>query len=273
MREWWNKFRAWAGGRRGVAEDLAEELQTHLEMEMESRLEHGMSPQEARARFGNRTLIAGRARDAWGFPSVESLWRDVRYGLRAMRRSPGFALVVILTFALGVGVNTAIFSVVHEVLLKPLPYPHGERVVRFGESTARSRGISVTWVNFKNWRDNNHTFDEMAGVQFTARTLTGRADPVTTSGLTITSPYFALLGMHPLLGRLFDDADDRPASAPGDRIESSLLGRASSAAILTLWAPPSHSTAARSKWWAWPRPCGNRGKSITTFLWAGSSAT
>jgi len=213
MREWWNRFRAWATGRPGIADDLAEELQSHLEMEMDSRAGR-MSAQEVRSRFGNPTLIAEHARDAWGFPSLESFWKDIRYGLRAMRRSPGFSLVVILTFALGVGVNTAIFSVVHQVLLKPLPYPHGERLVRFGESTAKIHGFSVTWVNFQNWRQNNHTFDEMAGVQFTGRTLTGRAEPVTTTGLTVTSPYFSLLGMHPLLGRLFDDTDDRPASAP-----------------------------------------------------------
>ncbi len=153
MREWWNRFCAWAAGRPGLADDLAEELQSHLEMQGENT-----SPEQARREFGNVTLIAERARDAWGFPALESLWKDIRYGLRAMRRAPAFSLVVILTFALGVGVNTAIFSVVRQVLLKPLPYPAPERLVRFGEGTARAEGISVTWVNFQNWRSGNYTF-------------------------------------------------------------------------------------------------------------------
>jgi len=218
MREWWSRLCAWATGRRGIADDLAEEVRSHLEMETDDCLERGMPPQEARdaarRRVGNSTLIAEKARDSWGFPPLESLFQDIWYGFRAMRRSPGFSAVVILTFALGVGVNTAIFSVVNSVLLKPLPYPAAERLVRFGEATAKVEGISVTWVNFRNWRESNHTFEEMAGVQFTGRTLTGRGEPVTTSGLTVTAPYFGLLGMHPLLGRLFDATDDKPGAAP-----------------------------------------------------------
>ena len=209
MREWWNRFRIWALGRPGMSDDLAEELRTHLEMQAEDT-----SPGQARANFGNATRIAEQARDAWGFPSLESFWKDIRYGLRGMIRSPGFSLVVVLTFALGVGVNTAIFSVVRQVLLKPLPYPDSERLVRFGESTAKVQGISVTWVNFRNWRESNHTFDAMAGFQFTARTLTGRGEPVTTTGMTVTPPFFSLLGMRPLLGRLFGEADDQPGAAP-----------------------------------------------------------
>src|SRR5579859_676468 len=146
--------------------------------------------------------------------SLDGFWKDVRYGLGTMRRSPAFSLAVILTFALGVGVNAAVFSVVRQVLLKPLPYPEPERLVRLGESTAKAHGISVTWVNFQNWRGGNHTFEEMAAFQFTARTLTGRGEPVLTTGLTVTQPYFALLGMHALAGRLFDESEDRPGAPP-----------------------------------------------------------
>jgi len=145
-----------------------------------------------------------------------------------MRRSPAFSLVVILTLALGIGLNTAIFSVVHAVLLKPLPYPDSERLVWFGESTGRASGISVTWGNFTHWRDSNHTFESMAAFQFTDLTLTGRNEPLQTRGLVVTAPYFALLGMRPLLGRLLDEADDR-AGAPrvmvlNHRFWSSQLG-------------------------------------------------
>lgn len=206
MREWWSKLKAAVFGRQ---DDLAEEMRAHFEMQAEDT-----SANQARREFGNVTRIAEQSRDAWSFPSLESFWKDIRFGFRAMRRSPGFALVVVLTFALGVGINTAIFSVVRQVLLKPLPYPAPERLVRFGEATGRAEGISVTWVNFQNWRAANHTFEEMAGFQFTNRTLTGRGDPLTTTGLTATAPYFPLLGMHPLLGRLFQASDDQPGAAP-----------------------------------------------------------
>ncbi len=219
---WWSEFRsklhAALRGRRTLADDLAEELASHLDLEKRAALDRGLSPEEAetaaRRRVGNPTYIAERVRDSWGFPPLESFLSDVRHGFRAMRRAPGFSLVVIGTLALGIGVNTAIFSVVHEVLLKPLPYPAAERLVRFGESAGKAQGISVSWGNFQNWRDSNHTFEAMAAFQFTERTLTGRGDPVVTLGLTATAPYFSLLGMRPLLGRLFNPADDRPGAAP-----------------------------------------------------------
>ncbi|MBI1790644.1 MAG: ABC transporter permease [Acidobacteria bacterium] len=215
MREWWSRFRASITSRREIADDdLAKEIQVHLDMEIDDGIDRGMAPKEARLRFGNRALIAEHARNARGFPALESLLQDIRYGLRAMRRSPGFSLVVVLTLALGVGVNTAIFSVVHAVLLKPLPYPDSERLVWFGEATANAPGISVTWVNFQHWRDRNHTFEDMAAFQFAGFTLTGRSEPLVTRGLTVTAPYFGLLGMRPLLGRLFGPADDRPGAAP-----------------------------------------------------------
>ena len=212
MRQWWSRFHAWATGRQGIAEDLADEVQSHLHMETEGYVERGMAPEEARSaarrRFGNTTMVAERARDAWGFSSIESLLKDVRYGFRAMRRAPAFSAVVVLTFALGVGVNTAIFNVVNAVLLKPLPFPNSERLVRLGEATAKA-DFSVSWGNFKYWYQTNHTFEDMAAYQFTGRTLTGYGDPTTTSGLMVTAPFFPLLGMHPLFGRLFDEADDR----------------------------------------------------------------
>src|SRR5476651_1714896 len=102
MRQWWSRFHAWATGRRGIADDLAEEVRSHLHMETESCIERGMAPEEAQAaarrRFGNITMVAERARDAWGFSWLESLLKDVRYGVRAMRRAPAFSAVVILTF-------------------------------------------------------------------------------------------------------------------------------------------------------------------------------
>lgn len=140
--------------------------------------------------------------------------KDLRYSLRGLRRSPGFCLIVILTFALGIGINTAVFSAVRSVLLKPLPYPASERLVRFGETAGRIEGISVSWGNFLHWRDENHSFEMVAGYQGTERTLTGSGNPAVARGLMVTYPFFDLLGMRPILGRLFTAEDDRPGAAP-----------------------------------------------------------
>jgi len=214
MREWFSKFRALIKGRRGLDNDLAEEIETHLHMEADRYMETGLVTEEARIaarrRFGNAAAISERTRDAWGFPTIESLLKDIRYGFRAIRRAPAFSLIVILTLALGIGLNTALFSVVHAVLLKPLPYPDAERLVWFGETLGGDSGVSVTWVNFKYWRDSNRTFESIAAFQFTGLTMTGRADPQQTRGMVVTAPYFGLVGMRPLLGRLFGAADDRP---------------------------------------------------------------
>lgn len=215
MRQWWSKVRAWMTGRAGIEDDLAEEVRSHVEMETESFMERGMTPEAARTaarrHFGNTTSVTEHAHDAWTFASLESLLQDARYGFRAMRRSPAFSLVVILTFALGVGVNAAIFSVVNTVLLKPLPYPASERLVVLGEANAKA-DFSVTWGNFNYWRDGNHSFDDMAAFQFFGGTLTGRGDPVTTQGMAVTAPYYALFGLRPLMGRLLGAQDDRPGA-------------------------------------------------------------
>ncbi len=168
-----------------------------------------------------------RSRDAWGFPPLESLLKDIRYGLRGIRRSPAFSLIVILTLALGIGLNTALFSVVHAVLLKPLPYPDAERLVWFGETLGRDTGFSVTWVNFKYWRDGNRTFESMAAFQFTGLTMTGHAEPQQTHGMVVTAPYFGLVGMHPLLGRLFGAAGRPPPGGSGHCTRVIASGRVS----------------------------------------------
>ena len=217
MREWWSKFRSIFSGRAKVADDLAEEIRSNLDLAAEDNAARGMQPDEAEAaarrQFGNATLIRESARDSWTFPRFETFLQDLRYGLRRIRQAPGFALVIVLTLALGIGANTAIFSVVDTVLLKPLPYPHAERLVWLGESTAKAEGISVTWVNFRSWRSSSRSFDDMAGFQMDRLTLTGREDPLLTSAGEVTSGFFSLVGAKPLLGRTFTAEDDH-AGAP-----------------------------------------------------------
>lgn len=143
---------------------------------------------------------------------MQNLLQEFRYALRGFRRSPGFSLVVILTLALGIGANTAIFSVIDAVLLQPLPYPDAERLVRLAESSQKSEGFSVTWLNYQNWRRDNHSFEEMAAYEWRHMTLTGRGDPLLARSGMVTSQFFHLLGMQPVLGRLFDETDELPGA-------------------------------------------------------------
>jgi predicted permease len=218
MREWWSKISRVLRLRSGLENDLSDEMQAHLDLMTTENLERGMTQDEARAaarrHFGNLTRTQEKAREAWQFLRLETALQDIRYGLRGIRKSPGFSLVVILTLALGIGANTAIFSVVYSVLLRPLPYPHGERLVRLGESTAQASGIAVTWINFQHWRAESTAFEEMAAVTGADFTLTGRGDAVLTHARLVTSDFFGLTGMTPALGRLFTDADDKPGAAP-----------------------------------------------------------
>lgn len=217
MREWWSKLRG--AFRRGSVEgEVDHEIASHLQFIVDENIERGMTPEEARAEalrhFGNITATRERTRDAWSFPTFDSIFHDLRYGLRGMRRYPLFSLIVVLTLALGIGVNTAIFSVVYTVLLRPLPYPAGDRLVMLEESNGKEEGFSVTWVNFQHWRNENHSFEQMAAREGGTFTLTGRGDALLTHAGVVTSEFFQLLGEHPLLGRLFSQSDDRPGAAP-----------------------------------------------------------
>ena len=218
MREWWSKLRALLAGRRAVTGDLDEEVRANLDLAIEENLERGNSLEDARAaalrHFGNLTLAKEDAREAWTFPRLESFLQDVRYGLRGMGCAKGFSLLVILTLALGIGATTAIFSVAYSALLLPLPYPAGERLVWLGEATPKAGGISVTWINYRHWRGENHSFEDMAMFRTDHSTLTGRGEPVLTFNGLVTAGFFRLLGLHAVMGRVFSDADDRVGAPP-----------------------------------------------------------
>jgi len=218
MREWWSKICRALHLQNGLENELSDEIEAHLDLLAADNMERGMPPEEARAAarraFGNMTRTQEKAREAWQFPRFETVLEDIRYGLRGIRKSASFSVVVILTLALGIGANTAIFSVVYSVLLRPLPYPNGERLVWLGESTSNEPGISVTWINFEHWRQESDSFLNMAAFATTDLTLTGRGDAVLTHAGLVTSSFFELTGAKPALGRLFTDADDTPGAAP-----------------------------------------------------------
>lgn len=217
MRQWWSKVARALGRRRKLASELQQEMDAHLQFLIDENLERGMTPEEARAaarrHFGNATGVGERSYETWQFPTFESLLQDLRYAVRGIWRARVFSLIVILTLAVGIGANTAIFSAVYAVLLKPLPFPSGERLVWLGESSAKASGISVTWINFQHWRSENHTFESMAGYQKADLTLTGHGEAVLTHAGVVTNEFFRLTGSSPIMGRLFAARDDASQSA------------------------------------------------------------
>ena len=217
MRQWWSKMARALGRRRNLANELQQEIEAHLQFLIDENLERGMPPEEARTaarrHFGNATSVRERSYQSWQFPTFESLLQDLRFAARGIWRARVFSLFVILTLAVGIGANTAIFSAVYAVLLKPLPFPSGERLVWLGESSAKASGISVTWINFQHWRMENHSFESMAAFEKADLTLTGRGQAVLTHAGVVTNEFFRLTGSRPIMGRLLTASDDEPQSA------------------------------------------------------------
>ena len=144
---------------------------------------------------------------------MTTLLQDARYAVRMLVKSPGFSLVAILTLALGIGANTAIFSVVNALLLRPLPYPEPDRVVMLWQNLQARGGPAQEWAtpgNFVDWRDSRTLFAKTAAVQGWVPTLTGVAEPEPLRGEQVTQEYFDVLGVQPALGRIFRPDEDVP---------------------------------------------------------------
>jgi len=206
--------------RRRRDRQLEEELRTHLEMLAEESSHCGMAPAEARnaalRSFGGVEQVKEEYREQRGLPMLETLAQDLRYGLRQLRRSPGFTIVAILTLALGIGANTAIFSVVYAVLLKPLPFRSPGQLVRVFEANDRA-GIPAdgcSYREFQEWQRQNHVFSGMAAVAAHELNLTGRGEPSVVRVGDVTSDFFSILGVPPLAGRTFLPEDDQPGAGP-----------------------------------------------------------
>lgn len=147
-----------------------------------------------------------------GAAILEGIWQDLKYGWRTLRRSPTFALVAILTLAIGIGANVAIFSIVRGVLLRPLPYPHSDRIVILWETDQNrnvSRGV-VSPAELLDWRDTNHSFVQLSGWRALFFNLTGSGEPEQMWGSQVTGNFFRLLGVAPMLGRDFQPEDEQP---------------------------------------------------------------
>jgi putative ABC transport system permease protein len=164
----------------------------------------------ARRQFGNLTRLKERGHDERTIRLAEDVTRDARHAARGLWRSPGFSLAVILTLALGIGGNTAVFSVVDQLLLRPLPYPDGDQLVMVEESTVRNAHADVSPANWLDWQRDSRTFGRFAAWRPWAFTLRGAGEPRRVNAQLVSSEFFPLLGVAPLLGRTISDEDDRP---------------------------------------------------------------
>ena len=209
--------------RRQLDRDLDDEIAFHIAMREEKLLAEKLgSPlnlndarYSARRRFGNTTSLKEVTREMWTFASRETLWQDIRYGLRMLRKSPGFTAAAILTLALGIGANTAIFSVVNAVLLRPLPFRDPGRLVSVLENkpTQNLDWLAVTPLNFSEWQKRANAFEDLAAMNGCTFRLASQDEPHLLDGSCASSNFIPMLGVQPMLGRLWSPEEDLPGAA------------------------------------------------------------
>lgn len=203
-----------------VEQDFEHELETHLEMLTDENVRRGMAPEEAkraaRIRLGGLTQLKETNRELQGLSSIETFLQDARFAFRMLRKNPGFTVVAVLTLALGIGANTAIFSIVYAVLLKPLPYAESGQLFNVFEVRPHDgiTGTGWSYANFAELREQNRIFSEMAGSQKHQLTLTGRGEPSVVNTSVVTPELFSLFGEKPLAGRMFFSEDGKPGAPP-----------------------------------------------------------
>jgi predicted permease len=201
-------------------DELREELQSHLDMETDEYIRRGMDPEAARRRArlasGGITQAAEAVRDQRGLPWIESITADIRYALRALRHSPAFTTVAVLTLALGIGANTAIFSVVRAVLLKPLPHKDGDRLVYLRHSADGPGGSNVLFSvpEVRDFREGARSLAGIAEYSPFTSILQGEGDAARLTVGLVTGNFFDVMGLSPVLGRLTRPSDDGPGVPP-----------------------------------------------------------
>ncbi len=209
--------------RQAVETELDDELRFHFEQQIAKFVNSGLTPDEAlrRARidFGGLGQVKEECREARGVQVMETLLQDIRYGVRMLRKSPGFTAVALLTLALGIGANTAIFSVVYGVLLHPLPYRDPSRLIVLHETTPKVGTVGVSYPNFQDWRAQSRAFSNMAAVVSVSLNLAGTDpagvdQPENISGSAVSPDFLSMLGVHPMLGRDFDPSEEKAGTAP-----------------------------------------------------------
>ncbi|HLY61680.1 MAG TPA: ABC transporter permease [Terriglobia bacterium] len=201
------------------AEDLEDEIRAHLRIEEQENLESGMPPDEAHyaalRRFGNVALARERSRDMWTWQTIETLGQDFRFGLRMLLKNPGFTAVAVIMLALGIGANTAIFSVVNAVLLRPLPYPDSDRIATLTNPPTTDKAITalharlVSIPDFQDWHDQSSSFEAMAYYHGGEAAVTVGSAAEYAQVARVSPEFFRVFGVEPVLGRLFTAEEAR----------------------------------------------------------------
>ncbi len=202
---------------KAVEAELDEELRCHIDLQADEYMNSGLPREEAyrRARllFGGLDKTKEQCRDARGLRLFESLARDVRYGYRMLRKSPAFTAVSLLTLAIGIGANSAIFSAVNALLINPYRFPESHRIVRVDARHISGKNQGAGYRDYLDWRQQNNVFEEMAIVPWTGTyTLTGQGEPQRVVGGETTHGFLRVLGIQPMLGRFFTEEEDRPGA-------------------------------------------------------------
>ncbi len=225
-------FRRWR-----ETERLQRELEFHLEQQIAENVGRGLNAEEARAAalrlFGNPTLLREEARSTWSWNWLGKAWRDIRYGVRTLRRSPGFALVAITVMALGIGATTSLFTIVRSVLLKPLPFHDPDKLVMVYEHFRDAANMGSTPYNvvspgdFYDWREKTNGFQDMAAWRWWGCNLTGdHAElPEVVAAAAGSWNLFTLLGVQPAYGRTFVAEEDHPGASSVVLLSWSLFQR------------------------------------------------
>jgi putative ABC transport system permease protein len=201
-----------------VEGEMDEELRSHIQSRADDLERSGMSRTEAerlaRLEFGGYQKFKEECREERGGFWIETVWTDIRFALRMLRKSPGFAAVAILTLALGIGANTAIFSVVNAVLLRPLPYPNAKRLAMIWSTWGNEARGPASGPELIELRNRSRAFEEIAGIWVTNGTITGTAEPEQVRLALTTANFLPLLAKKPQLGRFFASGEDRRGAAP-----------------------------------------------------------
>jgi len=208
--------------RRRRYDELSESIREHLEEKIADLMDRGMTREQAEQvawrEFGNVTRIEERSREVWQWPTIESVWADIRFAFRQFGRNRGFAITVILTIALGIGLNTAMFSVVDAVLLKPLGYRSPERLVLLSSG--------ITPIHFDELISSAKSYDGLGA--YSGRedlALSGDGQPEVLKGARVSGNFLDILGVQPLLGHSFLPAEDKSGAPAVAMISAELWKR------------------------------------------------
>src|SRR5258708_3730599 len=220
LRAWFGRLGGFFRRNRGDRE-LAAEMESHLQLHIEDNLRAGMNATEARCealiKLGGVEQTKEMYRERRGLPLLDTLFQDLRFAVRMLRKNPGFTAVAVLTLALGIGANTAIFSIVNAVVLRPLPYKDSPRIVTFHTKTSMFPAFTLplTWAAFQEVRAQATPLEEAAAYWETDRTLTGHGQPEVLGVTGVCSGFFEELGGRAEQGRLLSEQDHQPGQHRG----------------------------------------------------------